>query len=236
MITINRKDTYDIKLSKRRLHGAGRCAARARREKEWKPLPARAGPEAGGGEQSTGGEGLSSGSGEQVAERLDRPARSADRAAAGPRRGHGDTERRHARDHRHAQRRVRHGLQEAKLGVFSKTFRRITNRGLRAPSPHTIFGNTRATPSGGHGTWPVNLGSVKVGEGPAARLSVNVAPGQFRMILTRKHSSSQARKQLGLKRAEGHRRKRASAQARVRKLPDHGPWNKYHGSGLVGLD
>jgi len=122
MILNNRKDTYDIKLSRRRLHGAGRCAARA-------------GPEAGGGEQSTGGEGLSSGSGEQVAERLDRPARSADRAAAGPRRGHGDTERRHARDHRHAQRRVRHGLQEAKLGVFSKTFRRITNRGLRAPSP-----------------------------------------------------------------------------------------------------
>jgi hypothetical protein len=41
---------------------------------------------------------------------------------------------------------------------------------------------------------------------------------------------------LGLKRAKGHRRKRASAQARVRKLPDHGPWNKYHGSLTVGLD
>ena len=41
------------------------------------------------------------------------------------------------------------------------------------------------TPSGGHGTWPENLGSVKVGAGPAARLSVNVAPGQFRMILIR---------------------------------------------------
>jgi hypothetical protein len=35
----------------------------------------------------------------------------------------------------------------------------------------------------------VNLGSVKVGVGPAARLSVNVAPGQFRMILRRKRSS-----------------------------------------------
>ena len=28
MILNNRKDTYDIKLSKRRIHGAGRCAAR----------------------------------------------------------------------------------------------------------------------------------------------------------------------------------------------------------------
>ena len=48
------------------------------------------------------------------------------------------------------------------------------------------------TPSGGRGTRPVNLGSVKVGAGPAARLSVNVAPGQFRMILRRKHASTQA--------------------------------------------
>jgi len=198
MITINRKDTYD---RSNREENTGRevekCGGRnAGRDAE------RAGPEAGGGEQSTGREDLSSGSGEQVERCGARRVALEVRAHAGQ------------QCHR----------------------RRLANRGLRAPSPHTIFGNTRATPSGGHGTWPVNLGSVKVGEGPAARLSVNVAPGQFRMILTRKHSSSQARKQLGLKRAKGHRRKRASAQARVRKLPDHGPWNKYHGSGLVGLD
>ena len=53
MILNNRKETYDIKLSKRRIQFTGRGAARA-------------GPEAGGGEQSTGREDLSSGSGEQV--------------------------------------------------------------------------------------------------------------------------------------------------------------------------
>ena len=116
--------------------------------------------------------------------------------------------------------------------------RRLANRGLRAPSPHTIFGNTRATPSGGHGTWPVNLGSVKVGEGPAARLSVNVAPGQFRMIQMRKRSSvgAQGRKQLGLKLRGTQGRKGAGAQAVGRKLPDHGSWTKYQGARRVGLN
>ena len=42
-----------------------------------------------------------------------------------------------------------------------------------------ILSSAATTPSGGHGTWPANLGSVKVGAGPAARLSVNVAPGQL---------------------------------------------------------
>ena len=94
------------------------------------------------------------------------------------------------------------------------------------------------TPSGGRGTRPVNLGSVKVGVGPAARLSVNVAPGQFRMILRRKRSSvrAQARKQLGLKLRGAQGRKGAGAQAVGRKLPDHGPWTKYQGARLEGLD
>ena len=83
MILNNRKDTYDIKLSKRRLHGAGRCAARA-------------GPEAGA-------------SGARSNSRARRVALEV---------------RAHASCQRHP-----------KLGVFSKTFRRITNRGLRAPSP-----------------------------------------------------------------------------------------------------
>ena len=61
-----------------------------------------------------------------------------------------------------------------------------------------ILSSAATTPRGGHGTWPAILGSVKVGEGPAARLSVNVAPGQFRMILRRKRSSAQA---AGLKHA-----------------------------------
>ena len=94
------------------------------------------------------------------------------------------------------------------------------------------------TPRGGRGTRPVNLGSVKVGAGPAARLSVNVAPGQFGMILTRKRSSgrAQARKQPGLKLRGAQGRKGAGAQAVGRKLPDHGPWTKYQGARLEGLD
>ncbi len=52
------------------------------------------------------------------------------------------------------------------------------------------------TPSGGHGTWPENLGSVKVGAGPAARLSVNVAPGQFRMILICKLQAASCKQQV----------------------------------------
>ena len=46
---------------------------------------------------------------------------------------------------------------------------------------------------------------------------------------------SSAEKQA-LKLREGHRRKRASAQAMVRKLPDRGAWTKYHVSLIVGLD
>ena len=101
-----------------------------------------------------------------------------------------------------------------------------------------ILSSAATTPSGGHGTWPVNLGSVKVGVGPAARLSVNVAPGQFRMILRRKRSSAraQARKQPGLKLRGAQGRKGAGAQAVGRKLPDHGPWTKYQGARLEGLD
>ena len=55
-----------------------------------------------------------------------------------------------------------------------------------------ILSSAATTPRGGHGTWPENLGSVKVGAGPAARLSVNVAPGQFGMILMRKRTRAQA--------------------------------------------
>ena len=39
-----------------------------------------------------------------------------------------------------------------------------------------------------------------------------------------------------LKLREGHRRKRASAKAMVRKLPDRGAWTKYNASLIVGLD
>ena len=101
-----------------------------------------------------------------------------------------------------------------------------------------ILSSAATTPSGGRGTRPVNLGSVKVGAGPAARLSVNVAPGQFRMILTRKRSSgrAQARKQSGLTLRGAQGRKGAGAQAVGRKLPDHGSWTKYQGSRLVGLN
>ena len=101
-----------------------------------------------------------------------------------------------------------------------------------------ILSSAATTPRGGHGTWPAILGSVKVGAGPAARLSVNVAPGQFRMILTRKRSSgrAQGRKQLGLKLRGTQGRKGAGAQAMGRKLPDHGSWTKYQGARRVGLN
>ena len=132
MILNNRKDTYDIKLSKRRLHGAGRCAARA-------------GPEAGGGEQSTGREDLSSGSGEQVERCGAHGAEDSQQVDAGDDRGP-----RHQTDYakRADQPAVRSHRRagppplrrDAKLGVFSKTFRRITNRGLRAPSPYKASG------------------------------------------------------------------------------------------------
>ena len=44
------------------------------------------------------------------------------------------------------------------------------------------------------------------------------------------------RKQQAFKRRERHRRRVASPQATSRKLPDHGPWTKYHVSLIVGLD
>ena len=80
------------------------------------------------------------------------------------------------------------------------------------------------TPSGGRGTRPVNLGSVKVGAGPAARLSVNVAPGQFRMILRRKRSSCE---QQALKLGPG--RKHTSSGGRKPELRERkrtGSWIK----------
>ena len=49
----------------------------------------------------------------------------------------------------------------------------------------------------------------------------------------RKRSSDD---EQALKLREGHRRKRASAQAMVRKLPDRGAWTKYNASLIVGLD
>ena len=119
MITINRKDTYDIKLSKRRLHGAGRCAARA-------------GPEAGGGEQSTGREDLSFGSGEQVERCGAHGAEDSQQADAGDDRGprHQTDYAKRAdqpavRSHRRAQ------VPAADANQLRR--RRITNRGLRAP-------------------------------------------------------------------------------------------------------
>ena len=52
---------------------------------------------------------------------------------------------------------------------------------------------------------------------------------------SRKPQASSVEEQA-LKRREGHRRKRASAQAMVRKLPDRGAWTKYNASLIVGLD
>jgi len=119
MITINRKDTYDIKLSKRRLHGAGRCAARA-------------GPEAGGGEQSTGREDLSFGSGEQVERCGAHGAEDSQQADAGDDRGP-----RHQTDYakRADQPAVRsHRRAQVRAADANQLRRRLMDRGLRAPS------------------------------------------------------------------------------------------------------
>ena len=123
MITINRKDTYDIKLSKRRLHGAGRCAARA-------------GPEAGGGEQSTGREDLSFGSGEQVercgahgAEDSQQADAGHDREARHQNPGPGNSGGRASRIYTGIQARAK----ERSLSA-NQLRRRLMDRGLRAPS------------------------------------------------------------------------------------------------------
>ena len=114
MITINRKDTYDIKLSKRRVQLTGRGAARS-------------GPEAGGGEQSTGREDLSSGSGEQVERCGAHGAEDSQQVDAGD--GRGPRQRDRAAEHRHQRPQVPAG------DANQLRRRRITNRGLRAPSP-----------------------------------------------------------------------------------------------------
>ena len=149
MITINRKDTYDIKLSKRRVQLTGRGAARS-------------GPEAGGGEQSTGREDLSSGSGEQV-ERCgahgaedsqqadaghDREARHQDPGPGNPggrapriypglqaRAGEaGGRQRAQQRHHPRAERSHRRPQVPAGDANQLRSRRRITNRALRGPS------------------------------------------------------------------------------------------------------
>jgi len=124
MILNNRKDNYDIKLSKRRVHGAGRCAARS-------------GPEDGGGahgpdtaQQETAGDGSE--------------ARHQDR-------GPGNPGGRAPRDYPGIQARAEEapGRQRAPEGPHRRAGppplrrdanhlrRRLINRGLRAPSLHT---------------------------------------------------------------------------------------------------
>ena len=66
----------------------------------------------------------------------------------------------------------------------------IINRGLRAPTPHTIFGNTRATPSGdvAHVVEP----GFRQGRRRArsAIISVNVAPGQMQAASYKRQAAS----------------------------------------------
>jgi len=122
MILNNRKDTYDVKLSKRRIQFTGRCAARSDQTATGEKRKAAAhGSEAGRKDQRSGNPGQ-------------RPSRiyPGVQARAGEAGGRQRAQQRH---HPRAER--GHRRPQVPAGDANQLRRRITNRGLRAPSPHT---------------------------------------------------------------------------------------------------
>jgi len=119
MILNNRKDTYDVKLSKRRIQFTGRCAARSDQTATGEKRKAAAhGSEAGRKDQRSGNPGQ-------------RPSRiyPGVQARAGEAGGRQRAQQRH---HPRAER--GHRRPQVPAGDANQLRRRITNRGLRAPS------------------------------------------------------------------------------------------------------
>ena len=127
MILNNRKETYDIKLSKRRLHGAGRCAARA-------------GPEDGGEEHPATGEKPKAAAHGSEARRKDQrpgnPGGRASRVYPGIQARAGEAAGRQRAQQGHHPRAERgHQRPQIPAGDANQLRRRITNRALRGPYP-----------------------------------------------------------------------------------------------------